>query len=421
MKRPIAIMTIAIGLIAAAALAGWLYFRANPAAWDDFVAEMEGDTPASAPEPVKRDRPARGSDNLFASGTIEVEQIMIASELGGRVVEVLVDEGDRVAAGDVLLKLDSAAMQAQHQAARAAVAQAQAALDGTRAQLALAQSGARPEELALAASSVAAAEAGLRAAAAQRDAAAGQLAAARAQLQAAEAQLAAAEAQLETAEVAGVAAAVEMAEANVEMAQTGVEAAAALVSVAAAGLDGAEAGVAAAEAQLQQAELGRAIAEAGARPEELALLEANVRQTQAAVAGAQSALQASAIQLDRVTLTAPRDGVVVQRLVHAGELGLPGSPLLALADLSQLTLTVYVPEAELGRVALGQAVAVTVDAYDEVFAGRVTQIASQAEFTPRNVQTQEERVHMVFAVKITLDNAAGRLKPGMPADAQFQP
>ena len=93
---------------------------------------------------------------------------------------------------------------------------------------------------------------------------------------------------------------------------------------------------------------------------------------------------------------------------------------MALANLDQVTLTVYVPEADLGQVALGQSVQVTVDAYPDAFAGTVSHIASQAEFTPRNVQTQEERVHMVFAVKVSLENPDLRLKPGMPADAVFE-
>ena len=77
-------------------------------------------------------------------------------------------------------------------------------------------------------------------------------------------------------------------------------------------------------------------------------------------------------------------------------------------------------QADLGRVSLGQTVEVTVDAYEDTFTGQVSLIASRAEFTPKNVQTQEERVHMVFAVKVQLDNADHRLKPGMPADAAFQ-
>ena len=126
------------------------------------------------------------------------------------------------------------------------------------------------------------------------------------------------------------------------------------------------------------------------------------------------------VQLERLELGAPVGGIVMDRTLHVGELAVPGAPLLTIADLDEVTLTVYVPEADLGQVSLGQPVEVTVDAYSDTFAGKVSYIASQAEFTPKNVQTQEERVHMVFAVKIRLENAEHRLKPGMPADAAFQ-
>jgi HlyD family secretion protein len=104
--------------------------------------------------------------------------------------------------------------------------------------------------------------------------------------------------------------------------------------------------------------------------------------------------------------------------VQVGELALPGGALFSLADLDRLSLTVYVPEDQVGRVQLGGEVVVTVDAFpDRAFPGRVTYISSEAEFTPRNVQTQEERVNMVFAVKVELPNPGHLLKPGMPADA----
>ncbi len=96
----------------------------------------------------------------------------------------------------------------------------------------------------------------------------------------------------------------------------------------------------------------------------------------------------------------------------------PGQPLLTLADLSRVTLTVYVPEPEIGRVSIGQSLPVSVDAFPgQSFAGRVTSIGDQAQFTPKNVQTRQERANTVFAIKITLDNPDRRLKPGMPADA----
>jgi HlyD family secretion protein len=109
-------------------------------------------------------------------------------------------------------------------------------------------------------------------------------------------------------------------------------------------------------------------------------------------------------------------------MIHGGESATAGAALMMISDLAHVHLTIYVPEADLGRVYLGQPAEARVDAYpDRVFPGRVTYIASQAEFTPRSVQTKEERVNMVFAVKIALDNAEGILKPGMPADAKLLP
>jgi multidrug resistance efflux pump len=100
---------------------------------------------------------------------------------------------------------------------------------------------------------------------------------------------------------------------------------------------------------------------------------------------------------------------------------LPGTPLLEIADLSKVTLKVYVALPALGRVRVGQPVQVAVDSFpDRVFEGRVTRIADQAEFTPKTVQTQEERVDTVFAVEIGVDNPDGALKPGMPADVTFR-
>jgi len=109
---------------------------------------------------------------------------------------------------------------------------------------------------------------------------------------------------------------------------------------------------------------------------------------------------------------------VIERPVHVGEVALPGAPLLTVADLDNLTLTLYVPENELGKIHLGETVSVTVDAYPgRIFTGTIITIAGEAEFTPKNVQTREKRVNMVFAVKVKLPNPDHALKPGMPADA----
>jgi HlyD family secretion protein len=103
-----------------------------------------------------------------------------------------------------------------------------------------------------------------------------------------------------------------------------------------------------------------------------------------------------------------------------GEIAAPNISLLTIADLDRVTLTIYVPENQIGLVKVGQEVRVKVDSYPErTFDARVVHIASQAEFTPKNVQTQEERVSTVFAVKIEIPNPDGALKPGMPADAEI--
>jgi HlyD family secretion protein len=128
------------------------------------------------------------------------------------------------------------------------------------------------------------------------------------------------------------------------------------------------------------------------------------------------------VQLEKLTLKAPISGLVLERPVHVGEIAAPGAPLMSLADLDRVMMTVYVPEDKLGQVQIGQQVTVTVDAYpDRSFTGTVAFIATEAEFTPKNVQTEKERVNMVFAVRVRLPNPGFLLKPGMPADAALPP
>jgi multidrug resistance efflux pump len=101
-----------------------------------------------------------------------------------------------------------------------------------------------------------------------------------------------------------------------------------------------------------------------------------------------------------------------------GEVALAGATLLTIANLDEVELTIYIPEDELNRVYLGQEVGVQVDSFPgRVFSGTVSYISQQAEFTPKNVQTEKERVNMVFAVRVRLPNSEHLLKPGMPADA----
>ena len=175
--------------------------------------------------------------------------------------------------------------------------------------------------------------------------------------------------------------------------------------------DAAETEYLAAEAAVDMAQAQLDALRAGATDEEIAAVEAQVQQ-------AQAQLDSASVLLDKLTLVAPVGGRVLEVSVQAGELAAPGAPLVTLADLDEVELTVYVPEDRLGQLQMGQEVEVQVDSFpDQVFVGRVATIANEAEFTPRNVQTDEERVNIVFAVKVVIPNPDHALKPGMPADA----
>lgn len=164
------------------------------------------------------------------------------------------------------------------------------------------------------------------------------------------------------------------------------------------------------EAQLAAAKAQLDGLRAGATPEQIRVLEAKVGQ-------AQAALDALRTQREQMVLIAPADGIVVSLAAHEGEIAAAGAPLLTLAQLDRVRLTVYIPEAGLGQVRIGAPVHVRVPGAVQDYGGTVVHIAEQAEFTPRNVSTKEERANLVFAVEIDLPNEDHTLKPGMPADA----
>ncbi len=145
-----------------------------------------------------------------------------------------------------------------------------------------------------------------------------------------------------------------------------------------------------------------------------------LRQAQISVRVAQANLNLLDDQIAKMTVKAPVDGVVMTRTAEPGSVVNAGAVLLTLGRLDELTITVYVPEDRIGEVKLGQTADVSVDSFPEAtFNARVDYISDQAEFTPRNVQTVSGRKNTVFAVKLTLDDSSGRLKPGMPADVTF--
>jgi multidrug resistance efflux pump len=406
---------------------------------------------------------------LAATGIVEAERVAVASETGGRVVALSVAEGDQVTAGQQVLSLDDSLIQA-------GLAQVDAAVAVAEARLQQLEAGARPEQVAHARSLVAQAE--VAAAVAQQawdDAALlrdtpqeldGQIveaetALARAEPQARAARLLAEGADLKTAlwgrvtqllqegfdvslpwgETLHIDKPAERDQANQQWNLSGQEAweawqsayaaedavAAAQTALAdlrrqranpiAMDMQVNQAGAAyrRAEAAVAQAEAGLAAVQEGARPEQLAVARQAVAQARAA----RSSLE---VQLAQASVAAPADGLVTQVAVRQGEVAAPGAAVLELADLAEATLTVYVPQPDLGQVQLGQAVSITVDSFPgRQFTGVVTRISDQAEFTPKSVQTPEERVNTVFAVEITVPNPDAALKPGMPADAVFGP
>ena len=152
----------------------------------------------------------------------------------------------------------------------------------------------------------------------------------------------------------------------------------------------------------------------------VAVLEAQARAAQKMVEQASSGLGSLDTQISNYTLYSPMEGVVLTRNAEEGEIALPGMSLLTLGDLSRVWMKVYITEPDLGRVKLGQKARVTTDAFpDKPHWGRVSWISEQAEFTPKNVQTRDERARLVYAVKILLDNPDQTLKPGMMADAEI--
>jgi HlyD family secretion protein len=149
--------------------------------------------------------------------------------------------------------------------------------------------------------------------------------------------------------------------------------------------------------------------------------KAGMEQAENAVHQAEANLALLDTQIAKLTVYAPMDGVILTRNVESGEFVQPGSVSFAMADLNNITITVYVPEDRYGQISLGQQAQVTVDSFPgETFAAEVIHIADQAEFTPRNVQTVEGRSSTVYAIKLKVTDSEGKLKIGMPADVVFK-
>ncbi len=171
---------------------------------------------------------------------------------------------------------------------------------------------------------------------------------------------------------------------------------------------------------LAQARL--AAAQAGVGAAQAALAPAQLEAAQAQVDTGQAAVDLLDAQMSKLVIVAPADGVILSRAIEPGEVASPGATLLVMGRLTDLRVTVYVPEDRYGQIQLGQTAKLSVDSFvGRTFAGKVLQIANQAEFTPRNSQTVEGRKDTVFAVQLAIANPDLALKPGMPADVSFAP
>lgn len=295
---------------------------------------------------------------IEASGTVEATEADLGFELPGRVAAVDVREGDGVERGEVVARLDAAEV-------AAAVSAARANADAARARLAEMRAGVRGEERAQG-------RAALRASAERLEDAARDQARAR------------------------------------RLFEGG--------AVSREALDKAESAYRVAEAARDQAREQLRVLEAGARAEQIAAQEAMVASADAAVRQAEA-------RLDHAAIRAPFPGVVTIRHREAGETVQPGQPVVTVMNPADRWVRIYIPADRIGAVSVGQRAEIRSDTYpDRAYEGRVVHIAREAEFTPRNVQTREERVKLVYAVRVAISGDPELvLKPGVPADVRLEP
>lgn len=168
-----------------------------------------------------------------------------------------------------------------------------------------------------------------------------------------------------------------------------------------------------AQATYQSAQERYSQAQEGSRKEDISIAHANLKQ-------AQANLGLSRVDLGYTVLRAPISGVVTIRQAELGEVVLPGSPVVTLSDLDHVWLRAYIAEPDLCRIRLGQPATIVTDSNPgKEYRGRISFIASSAEFTPKSVQTYKERVTLVYRIKVDVYNPGHELKPGMPADVRI--
>lgn len=289
------------------------------------------------------------------SGNIEITDVEVGFKIPGRVVKRLLSEGEMFKAGQVVARLDSQDLAQEVAQRKAQVAAAQAALTELK-------TGSRPEEI------------GQAAAVLERTQADGEQARIEFERQK----------KLYEREVISTR--------EYDLAKTNFEVT---------------------EARIREAREGLTLVRKGPRQEK-------IDQAKAALTQAKEVLALAETQMGYSVLIAPLSGIVLSENVEAGEYVSPGTPVITVGDLSRVYLRAYINETDLGRVKLGQKVRVLTDTFPgKAYEGKITFIASQAEFTPKNVQTEKERVKLVYRIKVDIPNPQLELKPGMPADGEI--
>lgn len=352
---------------------------------------------------------ARAPQNrIVLSGTIEADEIHIGSKVGGRIAEVRVKEGQEVTQGQPLIRFESFDLDARRNDAVAAIAQAEANLQKL-------QNGNRPEEIAQARAEAQAAQQNVEMA--ENGPRRQEIDAARADLDAAAADYEVAKAnfaRLEQLTRSGVASRQDYdnAKATFDRSRGRRDAAKQRLDLLLAGTRSEE--VARARDQYRQAVARKELMERGARKEDIAAAQAQLNR-------ARASLQQIETQIGELEVKAPSDAYVEVLQLRPGDLLTANAPVATLVELNRLWVRVYMPEPDLGYAQLEKEVSVTVDSYPkETFKGRIESISSKGEFTPRNVQTREERNHQVFAVRVRVDNSTKKLRAGMAADVTIE-
>jgi HlyD family secretion protein len=365
---------------------------------------------------VYRGQQQARTGELFYSGTIEATQARLSFQAGGRVLSVPVREGQAVARGQLLAELDPAEFLARQNQAKAnldkaqrtreqaqallrlyertlpaEVARAEAGLGVMRAQLAEVRAGSRSQEIERARQAMAAAAAVL--ADAQKNLA-----------------------RYETLFDKGV-----VSEKERDAVRLRHETALRDYERSREAHDLAREGSRAETVRTAEVRLTEGEALLGQAKSNLVRIEAAQREVEAAraaAAAAAAALDQATIQLAYTRVTAPLEGIVTSRSLEPGEVVTPGREIMTLSNLAAIDLKIFVEETQIGKVKPGQKVEVRVDTFpDRVFPGTVTFISPEAEFTPKIIQTQKERVKLVYLVKVAIPNPGLELKSGMPADA----